>query len=138
MHVARWMTPACHGEVRSLSASPILRLVSWSVRIGSPLNRDDVLPIVMFLHDGVWMAGGIGTHDRLIREIGIAAHAPVVLAAFDRAPEFHNRPALEEAFALTAHAAEHAGGLNLDGTRLAVAGDGADGTLAVAVIMLCK
>ena len=92
----------------------------------------------MFFHGGGWVAGGVDTHDRLIREIAVAVHAAVVFVAFGRAPEIQFPLALEEAYAATAYAVSQANRLNLDGTRLAVVGDGAGGNMAAAVTIMSK
>ena len=65
-------------------------------------------------------------------------HAAVVFVAFGRAPEIQFPIALEEAYAATAYVVNHADSLNLDGTRLAVVGDGAGGNMAAAIAIMSK
>jgi len=92
----------------------------------------------MFFHGGGWVAGDVGTHDRLVREISVAVHAAVVFVGFGRAPEVRFPIAVEEAYAATQYVANNADRLNLDGTRLAVVGDGAGGNMAAAVTIMSK
>jgi acetyl esterase len=108
------------------------------VRIVRPKNTAKIIPVIMFFHGGGWIAGGIDTHDRLIREIAVAVHAAVVFVAYGRAPEIEFPIALEEAYAATAYVVNHAHSLNLDGARLAVVGDGAGGNMAAAVTIMSK
>lgn len=108
------------------------------VRIVRPKDASETMPVVMFFHGGGWVAGDIDTHDRLIREIAIAARAAVIFVAFSRAPEVQFPLALEEAYAATTYVVNHADSLNLDRTRLAVAGDGAGGNMAAAIAIMCK
>jgi len=108
------------------------------VRIIRPKNAAGVLPVVMFFHGGGWVAGDVGTHDRLIREIAVAVHAAVVFVEYGRAPEAQFPLAVEEAYAATRYLVNNADRLNLDGTRLAVVGDGAGGNMAAAVTLLSK
>jgi acetyl esterase len=108
------------------------------VRIVRPKNSEKIVPIVMFFHGGGWVAGGVDTHDRLIRQIAVAVNAAVVFVAFSLAPEVQFPFALEEAYAATAYAAGHADSLNLDGARLAVVGDGTGGNMAAAVSIMSK
>ena len=108
------------------------------VRIVRPRNPVATMPVVMFFHGGGWVAGDVDTHDRLIREIAIGARAAVVFVSFDCAPEARFPLAIEEAYAATAYVVEHADSLNLDGTRLAVVGDGAGGNIAAAVAIMSK
>jgi acetyl esterase len=92
----------------------------------------------MFFHGGGWVAGGADTHDRLIREIAVAAQAAVVFVAFGLAPECQFPQALEEAYAAMMYVVKHADSLNLDHTRLAVMGDGAGGNIAAALTIMSK
>jgi acetyl esterase len=96
------------------------------------------MPVVMFFPGGGWVAGDVDTHDRLIREIAVSVHAAVVFVAFDRAPEAQFPLPVEEAYVATKYVVEHADSLHLDGTRLAVVGDGAGGNLAAAVTIMSK
>lgn len=109
-----------------------------NVRIVRPTNTAEILPVVMFFHGGGWVAGGVDTHDRLIREIAVAVRAAVVFVAFGRAPETKFPLSLEEAYAATTYVASHADSLNLDGRRIAVVGDGAGGNMAAAVTLMSK
>lgn len=108
------------------------------VRIVRPRNTAESMPVVMFFHGGGWVAGGVDTHDRLIREIAVGAHAAVVFVTFGRAPETQFPLALEEAYAASKYLVDHADSLKLDGRRLAVVGDGAGGNLAAAVTIMAK
>jgi acetyl esterase len=92
----------------------------------------------MHFHGGGWVLGDVNTHDRLIREIAVGAHAAVVFVDYDRAPEAQFPIPLEEAYAATKYVAENGSNLNVDSSRLAVVGDSAGGNIAAAVTLLCK
>jgi acetyl esterase len=117
---------------------PVGPLGVISVRIVRPKHAIDVLPVVMFFHGGGWVAGDIVTHDRLIREIAVAVPAAVVFVEYGRAPETQFPIAVEEAYAATRYVVNNADRLTLDGTRVAVVGDGAGGNMAAAVTLLSK
>jgi acetyl esterase/lipase len=108
------------------------------VRMIRPKDTAGIIPIVMFFHGGGWIAGDFDTHDRLVREIAVAVHAAVVFVEFGRAPEVQFPIAVEQAYAATAHVVNNAARLNLDGTRLAVVGDGTGGNMAAAVTIMAK
>ena len=108
------------------------------VRIIRPKDAPEAVPVVMFFHGGCWVAGDVDTHDRLVREIAIAAHAAVVFVSFRLAPEAQFPLPVEEAYAATEYVVKFASRLKLDATRLAVVGDGTGGNIAVAVAILCK
>ena len=111
---------------------------SVQVRVVRPKDTDATIPVVMFFHGGGWVAGDVATHDRLVREIAVATHAAVVFVQFGRAPESRFPIAVEEAYAATTYVANNADRLNLDGTRLAVVGDGTGGNMAAAVAIMAK
>jgi acetyl esterase len=108
------------------------------VRIVRPREIADATPAVLFFHGGGWVAGGVDTHDRLVREIAIGAHTTVVFVKFSRAPEAQFPIPVEEAYAATAYIAQHGTNLKIDGTRLAVVGDGTGGNIAAAVALKSK
>ena len=93
-------------------------------------------PIVMYFHGGGWVMGDATTHDRLIREIAVGANATVVFLEYDRAPEHRYPVAIEQAYEATRYVVDHAKDLDVDSTRLAVAGDSAGGNIATVVALL--
>lgn len=103
-----------------------------------PLTGDDLLPVIMYFHGGGWVLGDVRTHDRLIREIGVGTSATLVFIDMSRAPEAHYPIAIEEAYEATCYVATHGLSLKVDGSRLAVAGDGTGGNIAAAVTLMAK
>ncbi len=121
----RWITvPAAVGEVRA--------------RIVTPPGAHAPLPVVLYIHGGGWVLGNAGTHDRLVRELAVGAHAAIVFVEYDRSPEARYPVAIEQAYAvaewITASGAEH----GLDASRLAVAGDSVGGNMTAAVTLMAK
>lgn len=110
-----------------------------SIRIVRRVDSvDKDLPIVMYFHGGGWVLGGIDTHDRLIRELSNSVNAGIVFVNYSRSPEAKYPTALEEAYDSLKWVSENANSLNLDPTRLAVAGDSVGGNMATVVTMLSK
>jgi acetyl esterase len=107
-------------------------------RIVRPREGSDSLPVLMYFHGGGWILGDVHTHDRLIREISVGARAAVVFVEISRAPEAQYPIAIEEAYGATCYVADHGASLNVDGSRLAVAGDGTGGNVAAAVTLMAK
>ena len=108
------------------------------VRIVRPKDSERLVPVIMHFHGGGWILGDVNTHDRLVREIAVGAHAAVVFVDYDRAPEAQFPIPLEEAYAVTKYVAENGSNLNVDSSRLAVVGDSAGGNIAAAVTLLSK
>ena len=109
-----------------------------SVRIIRPEKATGKLPVIMYFHGGGWILGSKNTHDRLVREIAQGANAAVVLVNYTPSPEAKYPVPIEEAYAATKYCAAHGGELNLDGGRLAVAGDSVGGNMAAAVTILAQ
>jgi acetyl esterase/lipase len=121
-----WITvPAAVGDVR--------------VRIVKPVGAVGLeLPTVLYVHGGGWVLGNAGTHDRLVRELAVGAHAAVVFVEYDRAPEAQYPVAIEQAYATAQWIVRDGITEGLDHTRLAVAGDSVGGNMAAALTILAK
>lgn len=111
---------------------------SVSVRIVRPGGVHDILPAVIYTHGGGWVLGNKNTHDRLIREIANGTQAAVVFVNYTPSPEAQYPIPLEEAYAAAKWVAEHGHEVNIDGKRLAIAGDSVGGNMATAVTILAK
>jgi len=109
-----------------------------SIRIIRPEGSRDSLPAVMYFHGGGWVLGGKDTHDRLVREIASGADVAVVFVNFTPSPEAQYPVPIEEAYAATKYIAENGKDLNLDTSRLVLAGDSVGGNMAAAVLLLAK
>jgi acetyl esterase len=106
------------------------------VRIVRPLNAPTSLPAIVYLHGVGWVFGNRHTHDRLIREIAVGAQAAVVFPDYSLSPEVKYPAAIEECYAVASWVAEHGPEHGLAPDRIAVAGDGAGGNIAIALCLL--
>lgn len=100
--------------------------------------NDGVLPVIMVFHGGGWILGNEHTHEHLIRKMAYITQAAVVFVKYTPSPEAHYPVPLEEAYAATEYIAQHGNELNLDTSRLAVAGDSVGGNMATVVTLLAK
>ena len=103
-----------------------------------PPGISNRLPVIMLFHGGGWALGDASTHDRLARELAVGIRAAVVIVEFGRTPESRFPVAIEEAYAATRYIAEHSASFGIDGSRIAVVGDGSGGNIAAAITLLCK
>ncbi|MEU6095085.1 alpha/beta hydrolase [Streptomyces sp. NPDC047079] len=111
---------------------------SVSIRIVRPQGVSGKLPAVMYFHGGGWVLGDASTHDRLVRQIANGAKAAVVFVEYTRSPEAKYPVANEQAYAATQWVARHGDEIDVDGSRLAVAGDSVGGNMTAAVTLMAK
>lgn len=111
---------------------------SVSIRILRPKGATDVLPVVFYTHGAGWVFGNAHTHDRLIRELAVGTDAAVVFTNYSLSPEARYPTAIEEIYAALEWVAEHGSEKNLDGTRIAVAGDSVGGNMTAAITLMAK
>ncbi|MFJ7907447.1 alpha/beta hydrolase [Kitasatospora sp. NPDC096204] len=109
-----------------------------TIRIVRPAGVSDKLPAVMYFHGGGWVLGNENTHDRLVRQIANGAQAAVVFVDYTPSPEARYPIAIEQAYAATRWVAEHGDEINVDGSRIAVAGDSVGGNMTAAVTLMAK
>jgi acetyl esterase len=110
-----------------------------SIRIVRPQGSSNkTLPAVMYFHGGGWVLGGSDTHDRLVRELANKANGAIVFVNYTPSPEARYPVPLVEAYSATKWVAQNARSINVDSSRLAVAGDSVGGNMAAAVTLLAK
>jgi acetyl esterase len=127
--------PPADVEERALPVGPR----GWThVHIVRPRGVEERLPAVMYFHGGGWVLGGFDTHERLVREIAHGARVAVIFVNYGLAPEHQYPVQIEEDYAATKYVADHADALNVDATRLAIAGDSVGGNMVAAVSLLAK
>ncbi len=103
-----------------------------------PAGEKGVLPAFMFFHGGGWVLGDFPTHERLIRDLVIRSGAAAVYVDYTPSPEAKYPTAVNQAYAATQWVAEHGKQLQLDGNRLAVAGNSVGGNMAAVVALKAK
>jgi acetyl esterase len=109
-----------------------------SVRILRPHGARRPLPVIVYIHGAGWVFGNHHTHDRLIRELAVGAQAAVVFPNYSLSPEAKYPTAIQECYAVATWVAEHGQERGLDGSRIAIAGDGVGGNMGAAVTLLAK
>lgn len=109
-----------------------------SVKIVRPVGVKTALPAMIYIHGAGWVLGGWESHDRLVRELVNRAQVAAVFVNFSLSPEARYPTAIEECYAATRYVAENAKALNLDASKLIVAGDSVGGNMTIATTMLAK
>lgn len=103
-----------------------------------PAGDKSKLPVFMFFHGGGWVLGDFPTHQRLVRDLVVNSGAVAVFVNYTPSPEAHYPVAINQAYAATAWVAAHGNEINVDGSRLAVAGNSVGGNMAAVVALMAK
>jgi len=133
-------------EVLDLPRVPLPRLLDVDVpgatgplraRLYAP--SPDRLPLLLYLHGGGFVIGGLETHDSLCRQLARRSGGAVLALDYRLAPE-HRFPAAvdDTCAALRWLVREGAASLGLDPARIAVGGDSAGGTLAAVAALVAR
>jgi acetyl esterase len=88
------------------------------------------LPVLLYLHGGGFVIGNLETHDSLCRQFALRSGAAVLALDYRLAPEHRFPAAVDDSWAALAWLARYGASIGVDGSRLAVGGDSAGGTLA--------
>lgn len=115
------------GAVRSVPSSPPAQ---------TPFSG--ALPVIIYVHGAGWVLGGWESHDRIALELATRAHAALVFVNYSLSPEAKYPTAIEETYTVIKYISDNAKALNIDASRLAIAGDSVGGNMSAAVTMLCK
>nr|WP_180166624.1 alpha/beta hydrolase [Stenotrophomonas sp. SbOxS2]NYT99478.1 alpha/beta hydrolase [Stenotrophomonas sp. SbOxS2] len=103
------------------------------LRLYLPKTGIAPFPTTIYLHGGGWSLGDLDSHDKVCRRLVNTAGCAVVAVDYRLAPE-HPAPAgPDDVVAAARWVAAQATALELDASRLAVAGDSAGGSLAAVV-----
>jgi len=126
--------------VLEIPPAPLARVEDFSIttrdgftlplRLYAPSH--DKLPVLLYFHGGGFTIGSVASHDILCRELSHQAGCAVISVDYRLAPEHKFPTAANDAWDALAWLSFHADDKGLDGTRLAIGGDSAGGTLAAA------
>jgi acetyl esterase len=109
-----------------------------SVRILRPQGAQGLLPVIVYVHGAGWVFGNSHTHDRLIRELSDGTGAAVVFPNYSLSPEARYPTAIEESYAVLEWVEERGAEKQLDGSRIAIAGDSVGGNMSAALTLMAK
>ncbi len=109
-----------------------------AIRILRPKGVTQPLPAIVYTHGAGWVFGDKDIFDRLMRDLVNGTKAAVVFVDFSRSPEAKYPVAIEESYAVVKYVVENGKALNLDSSKLAVAGDSVGGNMTAAVTLMAK
>jgi len=111
---------------------------SVNVHIVRPRGSVETLPAIMYYHGGGWVLGDFNIFERLVSEIANKANAAVVFVDYSRSPESRYPVAIEEDYSALDYVTSNGSDLNIDASRLAIAGDSVGGNMTAVMAMLAK
>jgi acetyl esterase/lipase len=82
--------------------------------------------------------GDFPTHERLIRDLVEASGCVAIHVEYSRSPEAKYPTALNQCYAALKWVSEHGKEINVDGKRLAIAGNSVGGNLTMATALMAK
>jgi acetyl esterase len=112
--------------------------VEVKIYLQRPSGAEGPLPVLLFLHGGVWIAGNFANHQRLVRDLVVATGFASVFVEYDSIPEAVYPRQLEQCFAALRWIASDGPGVGLDAARLAVVGNSVGGNLSAALTMYAR
>ncbi|MGW1559674.1 alpha/beta hydrolase [Streptomyces sp. NPDC002144] len=127
--------PAVDEEWITVSGGPTS---SVRARVVRPAGATGTLPVILYIHGAGWVFGNAHTHDRLVRELAVGAGAAVVFPEYDLSPEVRYPVAIEQNYTVAKWVVEQGSTKDLDGSRLAVAGDSVGGNMTAALTLMAK
>lgn len=102
------------------------------LRVYRPIKATGLLPAIIYLHGGEYTAGSLDLYDSTLRALAQRSRAVLVAVGYRLAPEAPFPAALTDVDVALRWAYGHADELGADKDRLALAGDDAGATLALA------
>ncbi|WP_433323630.1 alpha/beta hydrolase [Spirillospora sp. CA-294931] len=99
---------------------------------------EGALPVVVYLHGGGWLIGGIEAVDRACRELAAEAGCAVISVGYRLAPEHPFPAAVEDAWTVVAAVTGDPERFDAVPGALAIAGDSAGGNIAAAVAIMAR
>jgi acetyl esterase len=95
-------------------------------------------PLLVYFHGGGFMLGTLALYDTTCRRLAVQGNCAVLSVDYRLAPETQFPGAVQDAYAATRWASDHAGLLNIDPKKIAVGGDSAGGNLAAVVAQMAQ
>jgi acetyl esterase/lipase len=111
---------------------------SVKLYIVKPEHAKGDLPVVMFIHGGVWKAGNFENHKRLVRDLVVQSKSAVVFVEYTPIPDAVYPTQVEENYAAAQWVEKHGSEYGIDASRMAVAGNSVGGNMATVLAMMAK
>jgi acetyl esterase len=112
--------------------------VATKIYIQRPEGTERQLPVILFLHGGVWIAGDFNNHQGFSRDLVVGTGYAAVFVEYTPIPDAIFPTQLQQCFAALKWVAKHGTDNGLDGSRIAVAGNSVGGNLSAALALYAR
>jgi acetyl esterase len=103
-----------------------------------PEGQTGTLPVFMFFHGAVWIAGNFENHKRLVRDLVVGSGAAAVFPEYTPVPEARFPVQIDQAYAAAVWTSQNGSEIGVDGSRMAVTGNSVGGNMAAAVTLMAQ
>ncbi|HEY0724234.1 MAG TPA: alpha/beta hydrolase, partial [Pyrinomonadaceae bacterium] len=111
---------------------------SVKLYIVKPEKVSGTLPVLLFIHGGVWIAGDFNNHKRLVRDLVVGSGAAAVFVEYTPIPDAVFPTQVEQIYTAAKWVAAHGAEIGVDGSRMAVAGNSVGGNMSAALTLMAK
>lgn len=108
------------------------------IRVYRPKNADGSCPVLLYLHGGGWVLGGLDEYHGVCSNLSAKTGCAVVAVDYRLAPEHRFPAAIDDCYAALEWIAANASEIGADASRIAVAGDSAGGTMASVLTLMAR
>jgi acetyl esterase/lipase len=109
-----------------------------AVRVYRPAEARAELPVLVWMHAGGWVLGGIELDDLMARQLAKDVGCAIVSVEYRLAPEHAYPAAVEDCYAVLKWVASEGKKHGIDARRIGVGGASAGGNLAAGVALLAR
>jgi acetyl esterase len=107
-----------------------------TIHVVRPAGAVGILPVFLFFHGAVWIAGNFENHKRLVRDLVVGSKAAAVCVDYTPVPEACYPVQLQQAHDAAVWIRLHGHAIGVDGSRLAVSGNDVGGNIAAALTLM--
>ena len=108
------------------------------IYIMKPEHAKGILPVLFFVHGGVWIAGDFENHKRFVRDLVVGSNTIAVFPEYTPIPDAVFPTQIEECYAALKWTAAHGHEIGADSSRIVIAGNSVGGDMTAVLTMLAK